>query len=1363
MGVRLQMLGLVGDKKTEAKSAAAPASAVKPAAAGAAGAVPAVPEGDVVFIPGSYQIQVHVIEARDLKASSPSPKVIVEVMDTKKSTPAVQGTFSPFFDHVLFWELPDMTLDHFEYGKINLSVFDSSTALRSKMIGSYEFDVMSVYTRPNHEIHRSWLALTDPTDEREGVQGMLRVSISVIGPNDTPVHHDEADDAKEDTGPLLMPPRMKTEDHILILQIHKAEHLPVVDTAILGIGGASIDPYIKVEFAGLEAKTHAINESQNPIFCDQLEIPITLPCMSDRIIITLMDKDKVGDDDVIGMTRLRFNTVPCLAEGPDLKKPREGGGHEPIPPKALTRWINLYGPRGGLDNPQAMQMRLGTSRGSTYLGRVLLSVWEMKYEGPKLAVKKLNTATSPPDQKWTARLNLLQGAQLPFGEEALAVELSWVNMSKSSTKQKGKNGITTWNEALDVEVSVSPTAIPDLFIYLKYGEKRVGYIRYDLKKTENMRLTVPTWDDLEVDSCYDDMKKYTSAGEILFCMHVAPSDKIGERPPIMRPSFMPCTLHCYLYAARELPALDTQSGAMDPYLVITFCGVSIKFSTKPNTLFPVWNEYRSMNVNVINPMDIAPKINGLIFDSDQIGSDEFAGLFQVDVSMLNDTTTKIEPKWHRLERRGKACPGAVLIGFDLVPLTNTIFSPPKSITPPSTERLLEFTIIGLRNLAPFNLLKIDKSYIVCELYDKKYRTKKYSKPSGSSPNYLEFVELLISVPNNPLYTEPLQVTVFEDRLLGGQTKIATCTISLEPYYDASKAKKSSVFVKHLDDSDNDDTLKGPALIAAEDTKESEKLSLLSPTTQKSDSLTVPGTGSAGDVFLTVPDPSAGASSSSPPTSAGTRPNATSSTSTRSRSPSTGSNMGDEVPEATKAAHEEEASAPYMQGRPIVRKELEKSFKMLPFHTEPLLRYSTYDKPPKVVGSMKCNLFLLPPNAPAHYPRPFSHAEFEQPRHYVVRVYIIRGIKLTAKDENGLSDPCLEIKLGRTKIFDESSLRPRTIDPEFHCKYELNCVLPGQSQLTVNVYDKDNLGYELIGKTEIDLENYFFNEEWHKYDKKPLEKRTLKSDLTPTPQGSLEMWVDIIDPRLRGVMPMTNIDPPKKVPFQMRVVIWKARNVPAGDFGKMNDMYISVELNGNGKVQKQDTDVHWRSSDGKGNFNYRMMFDIELPMKKPRLKFQVWDQDIIGANDALGEATISSTTLQRAMVAAYSNMTSAWLHLDAKADPLKMDPQAEWIQFASPESGSAGKVLVTVEFLPLELVTRKPAGVGRKDPNTNPYLPPPVRVEWNLLRPDLMIAKLLGPEFSGWLKKGILCAICCILFAFFLYFFGQLASILGLFI
>ena len=77
---------------------------------------------------------------------------------------------------------------------------------------------------------------------------------------------------------------------------------------------------------------------------------------------------------------------------------------------------------------------------------------------------------------------------------------------------------------------------------------------------------------------------------------------------------------------------------------------------------------------------------------------------------------------------------------------------------------------------------------------------------------------------------------------------------------------------------------------------------------------------------------------------------------------------------------------------------------------------TSSNPLRPVGTLKCNVFVLPSGADFEsFPRPFSHNEFSNPRHYVVRLYVLRAINLFPKDENGFSDPILKVELGRKTI------------------------------------------------------------------------------------------------------------------------------------------------------------------------------------------------------------------------------------------------------------------------------------------------------------------------------------------------------------
>ena len=51
-------------------------------------------------------------------------------------------------------------------------------------------------------------------------------------------------------------------------------------------------------------------------------------------------------------------------------------------------------------------------------------------------------------------------------------------------------------------------------------------------------------------------------------------------------------------------------------------------------------------------------------------------------------------------------------------------------------------------------------------------------------------------------------------------------------------------------------------------------------------------------------------------------------------------------------------------------------------------------------------------------------------------------------------------------------------------------------------------------------------------------------------------------------------------------------------------------------------MHYRSATGEGNFNWRMVFPIKLPVKNPMITFKVFDKDIVTRNDYLASASFS---------------------------------------------------------------------------------------------------------------------------------------------
>ena len=142
--------------------------------------------------------------------------------------------------------------------QIQIAVHDADMMGRD-LVGQFFIDCMTVYYEPDHELWRTWVTLQAPHSARRhlfskdahgGVQGYLRLSITLLGPDDTPKIHQ--DDEEEDEGgegeggggggggggsSILLPPTMRRHLVYLRVDVLCASHLPRMDsTGTAGIG-----------------------------------------------------------------------------------------------------------------------------------------------------------------------------------------------------------------------------------------------------------------------------------------------------------------------------------------------------------------------------------------------------------------------------------------------------------------------------------------------------------------------------------------------------------------------------------------------------------------------------------------------------------------------------------------------------------------------------------------------------------------------------------------------------------------------------------------------------------------------------------------------------------------------------------------------------------------------------------------------------------------------------------------------------------------------------------------------------------------------------------------------------------------------
>ena len=85
----------------------------------------------------------------------------------------------------------------------------------------------------------------------------------------------------------------------------------------------------------------------------------------------------------------------------------------------------------------------------------------------------------------------------------------------------------------------------------------------------------------------------------------------------------------------------------------------------------------------------------------------------------------------------------------------------------------------------------------------------------------------------------------------------------------------------------------------------------------------------------------------------------------------------------------------------------------------------------------------------------------------------------------------------------------------------------------------------------------------------------------------------------------------------------------------------------------------------------------------------------------------------------------------------------WIQLEK-QGNQGGRVLCSIEILPQWYADRYPVGIGRNEPNINPYLPPPTgRISFTL-NPFSMLNQYTGPKFRKKCYKRTCCIILVIL-------------------
>lgn len=900
-------------------------------------------------------------------------------------------------------------------------------------------------------------------------------------------------------------------------------------------------------------------------------------------------------------------------------------------------------------------------------------------------------------------------------------------------------------------------------------------------------------------------------------------------------------LRCYVYQARNLMALDKDSFS-DPYAHVSFLHRSKTTEIIHCTLNPTWDQTIIFDEIEIcgEPQAILqnpPKVVIELFDSDQVGKDEFLGRSMCSPLVKLNSEMDITPKllWYPVMNGNKAC-GDILVAAELIlrqkdgsnlPILPSQRAPNLYMVPQGIRPVVQLTAIeilawGLRNMKNYQMAAVTSPSLIVECGGERVESVviKNLKKTPNFPGSVLFMKVFL--PKEELYMPPLVIKVIDHRQFGRKPIVGQCTID------------------HLD------RFRCDPYAGKEDIVPQLKASFMS-------------TQPCRDVVIEIED---------------TKPLLASKLTEKEEE------IIDWWSKFYASTGEHEKCGQYIQKGYAKLKiydcELERvaEFENLTDFSNTFKLYrgkSDHNEDPSVAGEFKGSFRIYPlPDDPSVPPPPRQFRELPDsvPQECTVRIYIVRGLELQPQDNNGLCDPYIKISLGKKVIEDRDHYIPNTLNPIFGRMYELTCRLPQEKDLKISVYDYDTLTRdEKVGETIIDLENRFLsrfgshcgipeqycvsgvntwrdqlrptqllenvarfkglpqpilsedgsriryggreysldefeaNKILHQHLGAPderlalhilrtqglvpehVETRTLYSTFQPhITQGKLQMWVDVFPKNLGPPGPPFNITPRKAKRFYLRVIIWNTKDVILDEKNilgeEMSDIYVKGWIPGN-EENKQKTDVHYRSLDGEGNFNWRFVFPFDyLPAEQlclvakkehfwsidqtefrvpPRLIIQIWDNDKFSLDDYLGFLELD---LHRTIIPAKS---AEKCHLDMIPDLKAMDPlkvktaslfeqksMRGWWPCYLDQEGSrvmAGKVEMTLEILNEKEADERPAGKGRDEPNMNPKLDPPNRPDTSFLwftNPCKTMKFIVWRRFK-WVIIGLLFLLILLLF------------------
>lgn len=862
-------------------------------------------------------------------------------------------------------------------------------------------------------------------------------------------------------------------------------------------------------------------------------------------------------------------------------------------------------------------------------------------------------------------------------------------------------------------------------------------------------------------------------------------------------------LRVYVYQARNLCAMDKDSFS-DPYAHVSFLHVSQTTEVIRTTLNPIWDQtlifddieiYGDPRTVHHSPPDVVLEL----YDKDQVGKDEPMGRCTCPPVVKLDPSVADAPKllWFPVVMKGRSA-GEVLMAAELLLKDTTsegdmplvparrgeTFMVPQGIRPVVQLTAIEVLTWGLRNMKTFQLATVSSPSLMVECGGEIVQTA-VIKHFKKNPNFPESVlQLKVPLPVKDMYTPPIVLKVIDHRPFGRKPVVGQCTIDrleefrCDPYSDNNEIMSARVVMMAATQGDIVINIDDGAIVRTEQFQTEKKEETVDwwskffasigrrekcgPYLQKGyDTLQV------FDSELEEVD------------------------------------QFQKLTDFCRTFKLQRGKTDEEEEDPTVVGEFKGSFRIYPLPDDPrvppppqqfreipesapqecLVRIYVVrciDLQPKDTNGMcdpymKITLGRKTVDDRDHYRPQTLNPEIG--RMYEMSCFLPqdKDLKIAVYDYDLLSR---DEKVGETVIDLENRLlsrfRPSCGLPQTYCISGINQwrdqLKP--SQILMNVakirgvpaplVDSDGSSLTFAGK-RYTLQEFEANTVIHPHLGPPRERlalhvlrtqglvpehvetRTLYSSHQPNlSQGQIQMWVDILPKSLGLPGPPFDIIPRKAKRYSLRAVVWNTTEVILDETSitgeNMSDIYVKGWMPGM-EDDKQKTDVHYRSLDGDGNFNWRFVFGFDyLPAEQlcvvsrkehfwnldktefripPKLLIQIWDNDKFSLDDYLGSIELDllnlippSKTPEKCSLRMLPDKISSVPSSGPAAKSLFSQKSVRgWWPCVTEQDGKrslAGKVEMTLEIVEEKEMEERPAGKGRDEPNMNPRLEAPNR-------------------------------------------------------